>query len=177
MVTVFKITRSGFVRLIQFLDCVLKTYMAMEWHELFLIFWLKVNFFAVRTFCNGSNGQKLYFKYKYQKMLLSFHCHVCFQNTVQKLYQSDKTWSSYRENGNHTIKTPFVTVLTRILLLVGDFYLLTVCLESAMFFLPENTKYHKGGFVFHGVKLFIMRLTKTRFCSFAMVEGPVKGFL
>ena len=60
------------------------------------------------------------------------------------------------------------------LLLIDDFYLLMICLESTMFFLPENTKYHKGRFVFHGVKLIIMRLTKTQFCSFAMVEGPVK---
>ena len=34
--------------------------------------------------------KKKYFESKYQKKLVSFHCHMCFQNTVQKLYQSDK---------------------------------------------------------------------------------------
>ena len=46
-----------------------------------------------------------------------------------------------------------------------------------MFFLPKDTKYHKGRFVFHGVKLFRLRDKKTRFCSLAMVEGPLKAAL
>ena len=73
------------------------------------------------------------------------------------------------------MKNPFITVLTHILLLVDDFYLLMIYLESTMFFLPKNTKYHKSRFVFHGVKLFRLRDKKTRFCSFAMVEGLLKS--
>ena len=49
-----------------------------------------------------------------------------------------------------------------------------IYLESTMFFLSKNTKYRKGRFVFHGVKSFRLRDKKTRFCSFAMVEGPPK---
>ena len=74
------------------------------------------------------------------------------------------------------MKTPFITVLTHILLLVDDIYLL-IYLECTMFFLPKNTKYHEGRFVFHGVKLFRLSDKKTRFCSFAMVEGPLNLYV
>ena len=77
--------------------------MAMEWHELFLIFVFEVQFLAVKTVTKSSNGQNIHFESKYQEKLVSFHCHICFQNTVQKLYQSDKNWLSYQENRDHTI--------------------------------------------------------------------------